>query len=169
MLLGSQPLVGDAEAMPNLPEESPPLEAQIDTQVAPTHCCGGGRDVLGSEGHEVGGLGRAGPGRAPVQHEAGLGITGQQQDKVPKPIEGVSDSIQGGDVGVPEGASWGPNETEPFWGEEEKQMLVSLHRGEQPPVLRWPQQSPPGCCKVWLMHGVHVWPCHPLTALAQRR
>lgn len=80
-----------------------------------------------------------------MQYEAGLGTTGQQQDKVPEPIEGVGESIQGGDVGVPEGASWGPKAMEPFWGEEEKQMLVSLHGGEQTPVLSWTRQSPPRC------------------------
>lgn len=115
MLLGSRPLVGDPEAMPNLPEGSLPLEAQTDTHVTPTHCCGGGRDVLGSEGYEVGGLGCASLGCASMQHEAGLGLAGQQQDKVPKPIEGVGESIQGGDMGVPKGTSWGPKETEPFW------------------------------------------------------
>lgn len=162
-------LVGDAEVMPNLPEGFLPLEAQTDTQVTTTHCCSGGGDVLGSEGHEVGGLGRASPGCAPMQHKAGLGIAGQQQDKVPQPIEGVGESIQGGDVGVPEGTSWGPKKMEPFWKEEEKQMLLSLHGGEQLLVLGWAQPSPPGCCKVWLMPGVCIQLCHPLGTLAQRR
>lgn len=135
MLLGSWPLVGCAEAMPNLPEGSLLLEAQTDTRVAPTHCCGGGRVILGSKGHEVGGLGHAGPGRAPMQHEAGLGITGQQQDKVSEPIEGVGDSIQGGDVGVPKGTSWGPKEAEPF-----------RQGGRKANECHCTEESSPRCC-----------------------
>lgn len=132
MPLRSHPLVGDAEVMPNLPEGTLPLEAQTHTQGTPTHCCGGVGDVLGGKGHKVGGLGHASLCCAPLQNEAGLGITGQQQDKVPEPIEGVGESIQSGDVRVPEGTSWGPKGMEPFWGEEEEQMLVSFQGGEQP-------------------------------------
>lgn len=129
--LGSYPLVGDAEVMPNLPERFFPLEAQTHAQGTPTHCCGGVGDVLGSKGHKVGGLGHASLCCAPVQNEAGLGITGQQQDKVPEPIEGVGESIQGGEVRVTEGTSWGPKEMEMFRAKEE-QMLVSFQGGEQP-------------------------------------
>jgi len=68
-----------------------------------THCCGGAGGVLGNEGHEVGGLGCAGAGHAPLQHKAGVGITGQEQHKVPECIEGVGKAIQGGDMGVPKG------------------------------------------------------------------
>lgn len=75
--LGSHPLVGDAEVMPNFPERSPPLEDQTHTLGTPTHCCNGVGDVLGSKGHKVGGLGHASLCCAPVQNEAGLGITCQ--------------------------------------------------------------------------------------------
>lgn len=130
--LGSHLLVGDAEVMPSLPERSLPLEAQTHTQGTPTHCCCDVGDVLGSKSHKVGGLGCASLCCAPLQNEAGLGITGQQQDKVPKPIEGVGEAIQGGDVRVPEGTSWGPKEMEQFCGEEEEKMLLSFQGGEQP-------------------------------------
>lgn len=164
----SHPLVGDAEVMPNLPEKSLPLQGQTHTQGTPTHCCGGVGDVLGSKGHKVGGLGHASLCCAPMQSKAGLGITGQQQDKVPKPIEGVGESIQSGDVRVPEGTSWGPKEMERemFWAEEEEQMLMSFQGGEQPQSCSVvAQQSPLAYCKVWLMRGVHA----QLSALAQHR
>lgn len=164
--LGSHPLVGDAEVMPNLPERSFPLETQTHTQGTPTHCCGGVGDVLGSKGHKVGGQGRASLCCAPLQNEAGLDITGQQQDKVPKPIEGVGESIQGGDVRVPEGTSWGSKKMEMFWAKEEEQMLVSFQGGEQPQSCSVvAQQSPLAHCKVWQMHGIHA----QLSALAQQR
>lgn len=38
-----------------------------------------------------------------MQHKAGVGITGQEQHKVPECIEGVGKAIQGGDMGVPKG------------------------------------------------------------------
>lgn len=100
MPLRSWLLVSGAEVMPNLPQGSVPLNIQTDTRVAPTHCCSGSGDILGSEGHKVGGLGCASLGCAPLQHKACLSITGHQQDKVPKPIEGVGESIQGGDMRV---------------------------------------------------------------------
>lgn len=147
--LKSCSLVGDTEVMPNLPERSLPLETQTHTQGTPTHCCGGVGDVLGSKGHKVGGPGRASLCCAPLQNEAALGITGQQQDKVPKPIEGVGESIQGGDVRVPEGTTWDPKEMEMFWGKEEEQMLVSFQVGEQPQSCSVvAQQSPLPFCKV---------------------
>lgn len=167
MLLRSWLLLSDAEVMPNLPQGAVPLNIQSDTWVAPTHCCSGGGDVLGSEGHEAGGPGCASLGCAPLQHKACLSVTGHQQDKVPKPVESVVEPIQGGDVWISKSAGWGPKEMEPFCGEEEKQILVSLQGAEQPHVLHWAQLSPPGCCKVWLMRGVHVWLCHPLSTLAQ--
>jgi len=114
MLLRSLPLITDAEVKPNLPWGSVPLDAQTDTWVAPTHGRAGGRGVPGSEGDEVGGLGCASLGCAPLQLEAGAGIAGQEQDEVPEPIECVGESIQGGDVGVPKGAGWGPKEIETF-------------------------------------------------------
>lgn len=152
---------GDAQ----LAREVSPIR-ETNTQGTPTHCCGGVGDVLGSKGHKVGGLGHASLCCAPLQNEAGLGITGQQQDKVPKPIEGVGESIQGGDVRVPKGSSWGPKEMEMFWAEEEEQMLVSFQGGEQAQSCSVVvQQSPLAYCKVWLMHGVHA----QLSALAQQR
>lgn len=59
-------------------------------------------------------------------------------------------------MGVPEGASWGPKKMEPFGREEEKQMRVSLHRGEQPPMLHRAHNSPPGCREVQFMHRVYI-------------
>lgn len=127
MLLWSRALVGRCRNN----TQTVPLDAQTNSRVAPTHCGGGAGGVLGSKGHEVGGLGCASPGRAPLQHEAAPGIAGQQQDKVPEAIEGIGEAIQGGDVGVPEGTGWGAKEMETFWGEEGKRMLPSSHGGGQ--------------------------------------
>jgi len=53
--------------------------------------------------------------------------------------------------------------------EEEKQILVSWHRGEQLPVLGWAQHSPPGRREEWVTHRIGIWPWHPLSTLAQSR
>lgn len=137
MPLRSHPIVGDAEVMPNLPEGTLPLEAQTHTQGTPTHCCGGVGDVLGGKGHEVGGLGHASLCCAPLQNETGLGITGQQQDKVSEPIEGVGESIQSGDVRVPEGTSWGSKGDGAVLGRGRRANAGVISRRRAAPELCW--------------------------------